>query len=339
LIVWLKFTLLALAIGYSGYRLVVYGDIIAEKRGWGRLWLGTALMAGVTSLPELVTGISSVTVVGAPDIAVGNVLGACAFNLMLISLLDLLYAFRGRASVFDFTSRGHVIAGGFGIVMVGLVSLGVGLQDICCLPSLGHVGLLSPLFVLVYLAAVRSVFGYETAAAAPEEPYALLYGDIPLPDAVRGYALNSLVVVAAGSYLPYVGKEIAAYQGWGTSLVGTLFVALATTLPEIVVTLGAVRLGAIDLAVGNIFGSNLFNMLILAVDDLFYTAGPLLDLAAPVHLVTATIVMIMTGLALVGIILRPRRSALVALSWITLSILLLFGFNALVLVRVEALGG
>lgn len=336
MIVWLKFALLALAIGYSGYRLAVCGDIIAEKKGWGRLWLGTALMAGVTSLPELATGISSVTVASAPDIAVGDVLGSCAFNLVLISLLDLLYAFRGRASVFDFTSRGHVISGGFGIVMLGLVSLGVGLQELWRVPAFGHFGLTSLLLAVFYLAAVRSIFHYESTA---QKETTQLYEDMTLRAAVRGYALNSLVVVAAGSYLPYVGKEIAAYQGWGTSLVGTLFVALATSLPEMVVTVGAVRLGAIDLAVGNIFGSNLFNMLILAVDDLFYTAGPLLQVTAPVHVITATIAMMMTGLALVGIILRPRRSAVLFLSWITLSMLLLFGLNAAVLVRVEGLGG
>ncbi len=331
--IWLKFAALALAIGYSGYMLSAYGDIIAEKKGWGRVWLGTTLMAAITSLPELATGASAVTAARAPDIAVGDVLGSCAFNLMLISVLDLLYVFRGRASVFDFTSRGHVISGGFGIVLLGWVSLAVGLKPFWGMPRIGHLGLATPLLALFYFIAVRSVFHYE-AAMVEERPYSQLYGDIPLGLAVRGYAFNSLVVVAAGSYLPYVGKQIAAFHGWGTSLVGTLFIALATSLPEVVVTLGAVRLGAIDLAVGNVFGSNLFNMFILFIDDLLYTAGPLLVRAAHVHMITATIAMMMTGFALVGIILRPRRSALPFLSWITLSILLLFILNVAVLIRV-----
>lgn len=345
MVVWLKFALLAAAIGYSGWRLSAYGDIIAEKKGWGRVWLGTALMAGVTSLPELVTGLSSVTVAGAPDIAIGDVLGSCAFNLVLISLLDLAYALRGRASVFDFTSRGHVITAGFGVVMLGSVSLSLALRPIWGVPGVGRVGWVSLVLALLYVVAVRSIFRYEAAAAQGGETsgevgsYVELYGDIPLSKAVRGYALNSLVVIGAGSYLPFLGQEIAAYQGWGTSLVGTLFIALATSLPEVMVTAGALRLGAIDLAVGNVLGSNLFNLVILFADDLAYGEGPLLARAAPVNMITAMVAIVMTGLVVVGLILRPRRAAAPLLSWITLGILLLFGLNVAVLARLQALGG
>jgi len=340
MVVWLKFALLAAAIGYSGWRLSAYGDIIAEKKGWGRVWLGTALMAGVTSLPELVTGLSSVTAAGAPDIAIGDVLGSCAFNLVLISLLDLAYALRGRASVFDFTSRGHVITAGFGVVMLGSVSLSLALRPIWGVPGVGRVGWVSLVLALLYVVAVRSIFRYETAAAQPPETgYAELYGDVTLAKAVRGYALNSLVVIGAGSYLPFLGQEIAAYQGWDTSLVGTLFIALATSLPEVMVTAGALRLGAIDLAVGNVLGSNLFNLVILFADDLAYGAGPLLARAAPVNMITAMVAIVMTGLVVVGLILRPRRAAAPLLSWITLGILLLFGLNVAVLARLQALGG
>jgi cation:H+ antiporter len=335
LLIWLKFALAAAAIAYAGYRLSACGDIIAEKKGWGRVWLGTALMAAVTSLPELVSTLSAVTVTQAPDLAVGQVLGSCAFNLLLISLLDLLYLKAGRATVFDFTSRGHVIAGGFGVFMLGLIPLSMGLRPLWGVPALGRVSLATLLLALFYLLAVRSVFQYETSAA-DERSYTQLYGEMSLGAAVRGFLLNTLVVAAAGSYLPVVGLEISAFHGWGASLVGTLLLALATSLPEVVVTVGAVWLGAIDLAVGNIFGSNLFNLFILFCGDLAYAQGPLLARVAPVHLVTATIAMMMTGLALVGMILRPRRLALPLLSWVTLWIVLLFGLNAAVLIGVEA---
>jgi cation:H+ antiporter len=337
LVVWLEFLALALVIGFSGYRLSVYGDILAEKRGWGRVWLGTALMAGVTSLPELATGVSAVAAASAPDLALGDVLGACVFNLMLISALDLLYVVRARASVFEFTSPGLIISGAFGVVLLGTVSLSLLMRGLWGVPAVGRLSLATILLALFYVLAVRGVFQYE-ASAAGEKPYAELYGDIPEGVALRGYVRHAAVVVAAGSYLPFVGKAIAAQQGWGTSLVGTLFMAVATTLPELVVTLGAVRLGAIDLAVGNIFGSNLFNMLILFFDDLAYSSGPLLARASEVHATTATIAMVMTGLAVAGIVIRPKRARLPFLGWITLAILLLFVLNVAVLVRVDALG-
>jgi len=77
MLLWLGFIICTSVILYSGTKLSKYGDIIAEKTGLGRVWIGIVLMASITSLPELVTGISSVTYVNVPDIAVGNVIGAC----------------------------------------------------------------------------------------------------------------------------------------------------------------------------------------------------------------------------------------------------------------------
>jgi len=86
-LLWAGFIICTAAIVYSGIKLSKYGDVIAEKTGLGRAWIGLVLMASVTSLPELVTGISSVTFAGVPDIAVGDVLGSCVFNMLIIALL------------------------------------------------------------------------------------------------------------------------------------------------------------------------------------------------------------------------------------------------------------
>ena len=58
---------------YSGTKLAIYGDAIAEKTGMGKAWFGLVLMASVTSLPELITGISAVVIVDVPDLAVGDI--------------------------------------------------------------------------------------------------------------------------------------------------------------------------------------------------------------------------------------------------------------------------
>ena len=73
---WIGFIICTAVIVYSGTKLSKYGDIIAEKTGLGRAWVGLVLMASVTSLPELITGISSVSFANVPDIAVGDVLGS-----------------------------------------------------------------------------------------------------------------------------------------------------------------------------------------------------------------------------------------------------------------------
>ena len=90
ILLWSQFALVTLVIVFAGYHLSTYGDVIAEKTGMGRTWVGIILMASVTSLPELITGASSVVVFDLPSIAIGNILGACMFNMLVIGLLDAL---------------------------------------------------------------------------------------------------------------------------------------------------------------------------------------------------------------------------------------------------------
>lgn len=108
-----------------------------------------------------------------------------------------------------------------------------------------------------------------------------------LAAAIGRYIAAAAVVAAAGTWLPFIGLEIAEAMGWRTSFVGTIFVAAATSLPELVVTIAALRLGAVDMAVdmavGNLLGRNLFDILVLAIDDLAYTDGSLLASSSPAN--------------------------------------------------------
>lgn len=101
---WLAFLVCVILIVVAGVKLCHYGDVIADKTGLGGTWIGLVMVATVTSLPELATGIASVTVAAAPDIAVGDVFGSCVFNLVIIVILDLVH--RGE-SVYKI-GRAHV---------------------------------------------------------------------------------------------------------------------------------------------------------------------------------------------------------------------------------------
>jgi len=90
----------------------------------------------------------------------------------------------------------------------------------------------------------------------------------------------------------------------------------------------ALRLGALDLAIANLLGSNLFNLVVLAVDDAAYLRGPLLADAAPVHVGTAVAAMVMTGLVMIGLVMRPQGRALRVLSWISVGLLATYLLNA-----------
>jgi cation:H+ antiporter len=329
LLVWAQFFVCVALIGFAGFRLSRYGDVIAEKTGLGGSFVGLVLLATVTSLPEMVTGIGAVALAEAPDIAVGNIFGACVMNLVMIVVLDLMH--RGE-SVYTRASHGHILAASFGVILIGFVALNVilGARDITL--QIGHVGVYTPLILLIYLGSVNIVFRYERRQRAEYvEEAAERHPRVTLRSAVIGYAVAAAVVVSAALWLPFIAEQLARTMGWNETFVGTLFVSIATTLPELAVTVSALRLGALDLAIGNLLGSNLFNLMLVAIDDLFFLPGPLLSFVSPWHTVSALSALMMTGLAIAGLLYRPADRVFGMVGWVSVLLLGVFITNALLL--------
>ena len=195
---WLlvQFALCALLIARAGFVLSRSADRLAELYGWGRGWVGLALLASVTSLPELASGISAVAFVDAPNLAVGNALGACVVNLVFLVIVD---AMQRHQPMYREAGTTHLLSAGFGVVMLGLVALSllVGTRA----PSLFQVGAFSPLLLGLYLLALRSVQAHEQRALAVAAP-------LPDPAAApaaavqrewRSFGLAAAAVVAAGA--------------------------------------------------------------------------------------------------------------------------------------------
>ncbi|MEX0751707.1 MAG: hypothetical protein WD073_02125 [Xanthobacteraceae bacterium] len=320
LLPWLKLMACAALIGFAGPVLTRYGDIIARLTGLSRSWIGLILLATATSLPELFTGISAVTVADAPDIAVGNVLGSCIFNLAMLVLLD---AMSRDEPMYRRIDQSHILTAGFGVILIGFVGAQLILSRNGLDYQFFHISAYTPLIVVVYLVAMRAAFVYEhrqklTPAIGKADP------KITLAVAFRRYLLAASVVVGAGIWLPFVGVELADKMGWQTTFVGTLFVSAVTTLPELVVTISAFRLGAVDMAIANLLGSNLIDILILAIDDLVYTEGPLLAFVSPAHAVSAFAAVIMSGIFIVALLYRPQTRLLGTVSWVSLSLLAVY---------------
>ncbi len=328
-VVWLKFLFCTSLIVYSGYNLSRYGDVIAEKTGLGRTWVGVLLMAGATSLPELITGISSVAMASAPNIAVGDVMGSSVFNILIVAILDLIH---GPGPISSKADKGHILSGGFGIVLLSLVVANIFLYSQGLLAGT-YIGLYVPFIIFTYLLSMRVIYRFEMKKIEEfmGKAEATLYGDIPLSKAYRNYFIHATVIVGAGTWLPFIGTELAAVTGLGRTFVGNIFIALSTSLPEVVVSISALKIGAIDMAIGNLFGSNLFNMNILAIDDLFYTEGALLSYVSPNHIVSGISAIMMTAIAIVGLTYRSEKKAFMRVSWDGLAIITIYLLNMAVL--------
>ncbi|MBA4372141.1 MAG: sodium:proton exchanger [Thermodesulfovibrio sp.] len=328
MLLWFGFLICTAAIVYSGTRLSKYGDIIAEKTGLGRAWIGIVLMASVTSLPELVTGIGSVTFADVPDIAVGDVLGSCVFNMLILAILDTMYR---PTPISTKAHQGHVLSAGFGLLLLSIVCLSMFLRG--NISPLGWLDPFSVLFIVIYLIAIRLVFTYEKRKIAEflkEIADELQYKDVSMKTAVLHYGMNALIVIIAAIFLPKIGEGIAEATGLGQTFVGNIFIAVSTSLPEVVVSIAAVRMGAVDLAIGNLFGSNIFNIFILALDDIFFLKGPLLSYASPNHIISALSAMAMTTIAIIGLTYRAEKKRLFV-AWDSLGIIMVFIANLLLL--------
>ena len=314
------FLLCSLLIVYSGTRLAKYGDKISDLTGIGKAWLGLVLMAGVTSLPELITGLSSVTIVKKPNLAAGDVFGSCVFNLLILSVLDA----RIKKPLFSAVKSSHIVAAVFGIILMtvagaaiyfGENSLSVLWISIFTFPLTG-----------IYLLAVWSIFMYEkkseSSGAVNEKKK--IARPAELRKVIGSYSLNALIVIGSAIFLPYFGSHIASSTGLSHSFFGTLFLAASTSLPELVISFAALRLGSLDLAVGNLLGSNLFNMFILGLDDIFYREGSLFEAISPSHQVSVFSMIIMSAVAGLGLLFKPGKKALWLFSLDTFIILVFY---------------
>ena len=315
------FATCAVVIILSGANLSYYGDKIAEITGMGKAWVGLILMASVTSLPELITGISAVAIVKAPDLAAGDIFGSCIFNLLILSILDA----RVKKPLFSLVKSSHIVATTFEIILLAVAGIAIFLSDE--IPSVLWVSSFSFVLIGVYLVSVWGIFKYENTSSIENQKPSITNSNTHASDLkkiIGRYTLNALIVIGAAIFLPYFGEQIATSTGFGNSFFGTVFIAAATSLPELVVSLAALRRGSLDMAVGNLLGSNVFNMLILGIDDVFYQDGSLFKIISKSHLISIFATIIMTAVVALGLLFKPKKKKLWILSIDTFFIAFLY---------------
>lgn len=304
LILSLEFAALAAAVIVAGTFLAHCADAIGVQTGLGRTLAGLVLLAGATSLPELAVDCAAAWA-GAPNLAVGDLLGSSLFNLLILAVMDLTVLSRGR--MLSRMAAAHALSALMSIVLTAIVLLFMLLEirwDYYVGPGSVTVG-------VVYVLLLRLIF-YDQMIATQQTGQTPPTGkadeetQIPLRRAIIGYLVATAVVFFVAPLLAHTAERLAEESGLGQTFVGTTLLALSTSLPEMVTTLTALRMGAIDLAVGNIFGSNSINMAILFFVDFFY-AGPLLASISTTHRVTAVATILITAIATTGLLYRAER--------------------------------
>ncbi|HNZ02112.1 MAG TPA: hypothetical protein PLS77_13210 [Anaerolineaceae bacterium] len=298
--VWIKFFISAALIVLAATQLAKYGDIIAIRTRLGGMFIGILLLAAATSLPEVLTSISSLNQ-GSPNLAAGNLLGSNTINMLLLAVIDLISR---NQRLLRKAALKHALTGSLAVFMIGLVVFFI-LADIDL--KIGWVGVDSLLIIGAYIVAVRLIQGnvqpHSTDHAKPEIPTdtpSLRHGMIGFIAAAGALIFITPVMVSSSN-------EIAEITGLGATFVGSTLVALVTSLPELVTTIAAIKIGANDMAIGNLLGSNMFNVFAVGLTDFFYTQGRFLAVIDPSFVLVGTLGLLMTGMALIGNLAKLER--------------------------------
>jgi cation:H+ antiporter len=345
----IEFCVLAAIIIAAGTVLTRCADAFAEITGFGRLLVGSILLAGSTSLPELTVDLSAIRL-DLPNLAIGDLIGSSLMNLLILAVIDLSHQAKGR--MLSRAAAAHALSGTLGIALAAVVGIGILIGPRFPNASLLGIHLTVYLLALGYILGVRMIFidqrmAVREAKEAAEAKQAKEAGDSPkasqasresilggtarpgLARYIAGFIAAAAVIFFIGPRLAEAAGKIAELSGLASSFVGTTFVALSTSLPELVASITAVRMGAFDLVVGNVFGSNAFNMVLFLPLDAAYP-GALFAVANEAHVISVLAVIVCTAVVILGQLYWPdrRRRFLEPDAWLV--ILLICGALGLV---------
>ena len=303
--VWLYFLLSAAVVVVAAVKLAEYGDIIAVRTNLGGLFVGTIFLAGATSLPELVASISSFQA-GVPNLAAGNFFGSNMVNMLLLALVDLITY---QVPLLRRVAVSHALTAALAsiLMLAAVIFILAGVNV-----TIGWVGIESLLLIGLYFGGIwlvqRESSGGAAAAAPPVA--APVPGFPSLRRGVIGFSLAAIVLLVVVPLLVDSSTAIAAITGLGTGFIGTALLSVVTSLPELLAALAAVRIAAYDMAVGNLLGSSVFNMLGLGIADFFLLDGRFLGAIDPNFALVGLFGLLLTNLALVGTLARVERKIL-----------------------------
>lgn len=325
----LEFVLAAAVIVFAGSFLTRYADALGERTGMGRTLAGLVLLATATSLPELMVDCNLASR-GSIDIAIGDLLGSSLFNLFILAGLDLMH--RAPQRMLSRTAAAHALSATMSVALTAVCLIALFSRVPGTVLGLGP----GPLaLAVVYLFSLRLVHydqQFATAAVSDAPPEQERPDTPSLQRSSVGFLVAAFVIFLAAPRLAAAAEVLADASGLGGTFIGTTLVALSTSLPELVTTWFAVRMAAFDLAIGNIFGSNSFNMLIFLPVDACY-AGSLFAEASPTHVITAGCVILVTAVCMLGLLYRAEKRYWIVEPDALLVILLIIG--SLVLIRFQ----
>jgi cation:H+ antiporter len=319
------FLVSTLIIAIAGTKLTRTADQLADLTGWGEALFGAIFLGGTTSLPGIVTSVVA-AYNGHPQLAISNAIGGIAAQTLFLSIADISYKktnLEHAAASFANLMQGILLIGLLAFVLIGMSG-----PDI----TLFHIHPFSFLMILLYILASRLISKAKdrpmwspriTLATVQDIPDRRNLETLSLKKVTLRFAFMAVAVSGAGYAVAKSGIAIANQTGLTETMVGALFTAIATSIPELIVSLAAVRQKALTLSVGNIIGGNTFDVLFVAFADIAYNRGSILHAISSNQVYVVALTMMMTSILILGLLHREREG-FGKIGWESLMIIILY---------------
>lgn len=302
----------AAVIAIFGTRMTTVADRLADRTGLGEAFVGAVFLGAATSLPGITASVTA-AIEGNAQLALSNAVGGIAAQTAFLAIADITW--RKANLEHAAASVPNMMQAALLIIILTLIIIGTMTPNV----TLFSVHPLSPLMLIVYFFGMRMVRNARaqpmwmpkmTDQSEPDEP--------DEPQAPRSsntklwlqFVIAAGLMVAAGVFVTRSTVVIADEFGMNHTIAGALFTAVATSLPELVTSIAAVRRGALTLAVGGVIGGNCFDTLFASVADFAYRDGSLFHAAfeqSSREVILSSVSVLMTAVLLLGMLRREKH--------------------------------
>lgn len=271
--IYLIYLALAIAVVLLSIKASVYVDLLDKNTKLSGAFIGGVLLSAVTSLPELLTSLSSTVWLKNPGLSLGNILGSNLFNMTIIAMLIILWTSNFKKSNI---SKSHSYTAW--VTLAIYVAVALNMLNIVNFEVV-TISITSIIILVLYTLGVKTMSNDDSGTADEFKDETAVTTSLSLKQIIIRFILVSIGLVISSILITYVTDIIAARLNLGASLAGALLLGIATSLPELTSCVSLVKIGNFNVSVGNIVGSNLFNFLIIFISDVLFIGGTVYDFA------------------------------------------------------------
>ena len=271
--IYLIYLALAIAVVLLSIKASVYVDLLDKNTKLSGAFIGGVLLSAVTSLPELLTSLSSTVWLKNPGLSLGNILGSNLFNMTIIAMLIILWTSNFKKSNI---SKSHSYTAW--VTLAIYVALALNMLNIVNFEVV-TISITSITILVLYTLGVKTMSNDDGGTADEFKDEIAVTTSLSLKQIIIRFILVSIGLVISSILITYVTDIIAARLNLCASLAGALLLGIATSLPELTSCVSLVKIGNFNVSVGNIVGSNLFNFLIIFISDVLFIGGTVYDFA------------------------------------------------------------